>query len=63
MNECINDDDYKNNSLERRTQVDKRSLVDEFLANGWEIISRDPLRLQRGRNIKVFRKGILIDEG
>lgn len=66
MNEHIDDSHYpqpEENNIERRTQIDKRRLVDQYLKNGWEIISRDPLKIQRGRHVKMFRKGILIDEG
>lgn len=67
MFEDINDSHYtqppEDDRIERRTQIDKRTLVDQYLKNGWEIISRDPLKLQRGRHVKMFRKGILIDEG
>lgn len=67
MFEHIDDSHYskppEDNYFERRTQLDKRSLVEQYLKNGWEIISRDPLRLQRGRHVKMFRNGILIDEG
>jgi len=41
--------------------MSKRELVDRYLENGWEIISRNPLTLQRGRLKKRFKGNVLID--
>jgi hypothetical protein len=66
--EHIDDSDYLDNlpdkDIDDRRQygnMSKRALVDRYLANGWEIISRNPLTLQRGRFKKKFKGNILID--
>ena len=61
----IDDDDYRKLPLvgEKRISYSKRDLVDRYLQNGWEIISRNPVTLKRGRMVKFFRNGILIDKG
>ena len=43
------------------TQLDLRHLVDQYLKNGWEVASRDPLTLERGRARKEVRHGCLVD--
>lgn len=48
-------------TLECRTQLDLRHLVDQYLKNGWEVVSRDPLTLERGRARKEVRHGCLVD--
>lgn len=48
-------------NLECRTQLDLRRLVDEYLQRGWEIVSRDPLTIERGRMRKEVRHGCLVD--
>lgn len=57
----IDDNDYPK-VPDRRSQPHVRLAINQYLKNGWEIVGRDPLRLQRGRAIKVYKKGILIDE-
>jgi hypothetical protein len=34
---------------ERRLQQDLREAIDQHLANGWELIRRQPLEMRRGR--------------
>ena len=48
-------------SLECRTQLDLRRLVDEYLQRGWEIASRNPLTLERGRTRRQLRHGCIVE--
>ncbi|WP_287026556.1 hypothetical protein [Herbaspirillum sp.] len=48
-------------SLECRTQLDLRRLVDEYLKRGWEITSRNPLTLERGRMRRQLRHGCIVE--
>lgn len=65
--EHIDDSDYHDipeddiDDRRKHSNVSTRSVVDRYLANGWEIISRDPLTLKRGRLKKRFKGNILID--
>ena len=57
-------DDLPDRDIDDRrkySNISKRALVDRYLAQGWEIISRNPLTLQRGRLKKRFKGNILID--
>lgn len=45
----------------KHSNISKRAVVDRYLAHGWEIVSRNPLTLQRGRLKKRFKGNILID--
>lgn len=66
MDEHITDEDYRKvKTIERReeTNMSKRELVDKYINSGWEVVSRNPLTIQRGRMKKFFRNNILIDGG
>lgn len=38
-----------------------RAHIDKMLAEGWSITGRDPVRLERGRVVKVVRGRAVID--
>jgi len=68
MFEHIDDDDYPKNlegetgrEMRQECNQPKREVVNRHLNNGWEIVSRDPLTLQRGRLKREFRGNLLID--
>jgi hypothetical protein len=48
-------------SLECRTQLALRRRIDEFLAWGWVISSRNPLTLERGRMRRQLRHGCIVE--
>jgi|TARA_B100002019_G_C21128288_1_gene526929 hypothetical protein len=57
-------DDLPDGDIDDRrkySNISKRVLVDRYLSQGWEIVSRNPLTLQRGRLKKRFKGNILID--
>ena len=47
--------------MDSRQLADMRARVDQLLIEGWSIAGREPLRLQRGRSVKVARGRALID--
>ena len=47
--------------MDSRQLTDMRARVDQLLIEGWSIAVREPLRLQRGRSVKVARGRALID--
>ena len=48
-------------AVDSRQLADMRARVDQLLIEGWSIAGREPLRLQRGRSVKVARGRALID--
>lgn len=40
---------------------DLRARINELVANGWSIVGRDPVLLQRGRAKLEVRNGMLIN--
>lgn len=48
-------------SLERRTQIPLRRRIDEYIAYGWTIASRNPLTLERGRMRRQLRHGCIVE--
>lgn len=49
-------------ALERRYQTDLRTAVQRHLANGFEITSRNPLSLRRGRATLTLQAGVLVED-
>lgn len=47
--------------MDSRKLTEMRARVTQIVAEGWSIAGRDPLRLQRGRAVKVARGRALID--
>lgn len=48
-------------AVEERTKHDTRARVEQLLTEGWSIVGRDPLVLQRGRQrLEVRRNGIIV---
>ncbi len=43
-----------------RTQLLLRVCVNAWIGRGYEVVSRDPLRLERGRQWCELRNGVLI---
>lgn len=52
---------YFEHGLEQRMQPDLRKLIDQYIAIGWKVKSRDPLIIERGRLKKIYENGILKD--
>ncbi len=48
-------------SQEQRQYHAMRAHIDHLLASGWQITSRQPLRLRLGRKTCLVRHGMLID--
>lgn len=40
--------------LERRMQIDTRIRVNAFLYQGWRVLSRHPMQLQKGRQVATI---------
>lgn len=48
-------------AIEERELHATRERVDQLLAEGWSIVGRDPLIMQRGsRKLEVRRNGIIV---
>lgn len=46
--------------LERRFQVDLRETVEGYIAQGFDVVQREPeLKLKRGRLVATFRGGVV----
>jgi hypothetical protein len=43
----------------RRLQIDLREAIDRYLAKGWEVVSRDPVTLKRGKGEVRLINGVL----
>ena len=50
-------------SQEQRQYHAMRAHIEQLLASGWQIISRQPLQLRHGRRTCQVRHGMLISEG
>ncbi len=46
-------------TIERRMQLDLRATVDLHLANGWVIVSREPIVLEKGEESMRLDDGVL----
>ena len=42
-----------------RMQLDLRALIDKYIEDGYEITSRSPLTLIRGRHMRYLENGVL----
>jgi hypothetical protein len=43
----------------RRLHIDLREAIDRYLAKGWEVVSRDPVALKRGKGEVRLINGVL----
>lgn len=47
--------------MEQRKNEAMRQRVDQLIACGYSLTGRDPVRLERGRSVKVVRGKVIID--
>ena len=46
---------------ERRTQLDLRRTIDEFVARGWTVTGRNPVTFERGRMRRKVQHGCVVE--
>lgn len=49
---------YHKNGLEQRMNCDLREAIQKYLDDGWKIISRDPITIERGRRRMYLENGV-----
>lgn len=47
--------------MSQRKNDAMRKRVDDLIACGYSLTGRDPVRLERGRSVKVIRGKVIID--
>jgi len=46
---------------ERRTQLDLRRTINEFIARGWTVTDRNPVTFERGRMRRKVQHGCVVE--